>query len=73
MSKLFRSGPIINVGLASFAESIRSAGATAVQVEWSPPAHGDRTVGWSLATLVNHPEVEAANRVITVLLAPPPR
>ena len=62
MSKLFEEGEaIINVGLASFAESIAQAGGTAVQVDWTPPAGGDRAVGWSLAQLVNEPSVEAAN------------
>jgi len=54
--------PIINVGLASFAESIAQAGGRAIQVDWSPPAGGDREAGWALATLVQHPAVENANR-----------
>ena len=31
----------INVGLESFAESLRSQGAAAVHVDWRPPAGGD--------------------------------
>src|SRR5262245_17823767 len=61
MSDLFHDGLIINVGLASFVDSIRIAGGSAMQVDWSPPARGDRAAGWCLATLVNHPAVEAAN------------
>jgi Protein of unknown function (DUF1116) len=63
VSNLFQEGQaIINVGLASFADSIGRAGGNAVQVEWSPPARGDRAAGWSLAQLVNHPAVESANQ-----------
>ena len=61
MSNLFHDGPIVNVGLASFADSIRAAGGQAVQVDWSPPGRGDRAAGWGLAALTNHPAVEAAN------------
>jgi hypothetical protein len=32
---------VVNLGLASFAENLRQAGATAVQVDWKPPALGD--------------------------------
>jgi hypothetical protein len=63
VSNLFQEAQaIINVGLASFADSIGRAGGKAVQVEWSPPARGDRTAGWNLAQLVNHPAVESANQ-----------
>lgn len=34
----------INVGLASFFDSIRSQGSTAVQVDWRPPAGGNETL-----------------------------
>ncbi len=63
MSNLFHDGEaIVNVGLASFADSIGRAGGKAVQVDWSPPAGGDRAAGWNLAQLVNHPAVESANQ-----------
>jgi hypothetical protein len=63
LSKLFQEGQaIINVGLASFADSIVRAGGQAIQVDWTPPAGGDRAAGWSLAQLVNHPAVEDANK-----------
>jgi hypothetical protein len=52
---------VVNVGLASFADAIRQSGAHATQVQWSPPAHGDRAVAVALASLVRHRAVEAAN------------
>jgi hypothetical protein len=63
MSTLFQAGQaIVNVGLASFAESVAQAGGEAIQVDWSPPAGGDRAAGWALAELVQHPAVESANQ-----------
>jgi hypothetical protein len=63
VSTLFQDGQtIINVGLASFAESIVQAGGKALQVDWAPPAGGDRAAGWALAELVQHPAVESANQ-----------
>ncbi|MBM4137950.1 MAG: DUF1116 domain-containing protein [Nitrospira sp.] len=53
---------VLNVGLASFAESIVKAGGTALQIEWAPPAQGQQNVARALAQLVNRPSVEAANR-----------
>jgi hypothetical protein len=53
---------VINIGLASFAESIRQTGGQAIQLDWRPPAAGDRDIGMRLAMRVNDPEVEAANR-----------
>ncbi|MEO8137039.1 MAG: DUF1116 domain-containing protein [Betaproteobacteria bacterium] len=62
MSTLFREGQsIINVGLQSFADSIAQAGGKAVQLDWTPPAGGNRVAGWCLAQLLNRPEVEQAN------------
>jgi hypothetical protein len=62
MSTLFRAGQrIINVGLQSFADSIVQAGGKPVQLDWTPPAGGNRAAGWSLAQLINHPDVERAN------------
>ena len=53
---------VINVGVESFAGSIRAAGGAVTQLDWAPPAQGDRAVGAALAQLVNRPEVEEANR-----------
>ena len=53
---------VINIGLASFAESIQQTGGKSIQLDWRPPAAGDRDIGMRLAIRVNDPEVEAANR-----------
>jgi hypothetical protein len=61
--ELFRQAPeVLNVGIASFSEAISRAGGAVTQIEWAPPAEGDRAVGRALARLVNDPAVEAANR-----------
>jgi len=52
---------VINVGLAQFAETIAAAGGRATQLEWSPPALGDRALGMALARLTRHEKVEQAN------------
>ena len=52
---------VLNVGLAQFAETVASAGGRATQLEWSPPAHGDRALGMALARLTRHEKVEQAN------------
>jgi hypothetical protein len=63
VNKLFEQElQVINVGLSSFAESIRQTGGKSVQLDWRPPAFGDRKIGMKLAMLVNDPQVEAANR-----------
>ena len=62
MSLWFKDQPsIVNVGLASFAESARECGARVTQLEWQPPAEGDRDAGMALATLVGDARVERAN------------
>jgi hypothetical protein len=62
MSLWFKDQPsIVNVGLASFGESARECGVRVTQVEWQPPAEGDREVGMDLARLVGDPRVEQAN------------
>jgi hypothetical protein len=52
---------VVNVGLAAFAEAIRSAGGAAIQVEWAPPGPGDPSVARWLAALIHHPAIEEAN------------
>lgn len=65
---------VVNVGLRSFADTINRCGGTAAQVEWAPPASGERAAGSALAKLVNHPAVEAANaKAVERLLAAQPR
>jgi hypothetical protein len=62
MSALFAKPlSVLNVGIASFAEAIVQRGGDAVQLDWVPPANGERAVCDALARLVNHPQVEAAN------------
>lgn len=51
----------VNVGLESFAETLRSAGATVTHVEWRPPAQGDPATGRKIALLTGDPAVEGAN------------
>lgn len=64
VNKLFEQDlRVINVGLASFADSIAETGGRSIQLDWRPPASGERETGRRLAKLVNTPEVEAANRV----------
>ena len=53
---------VLNAGLAQFAEAIVAAGGTVLQLDWSPPAAGDRAAAMALARLVNAPAVEEANR-----------
>jgi hypothetical protein len=53
---------VLNVGLPAFAEAISRTGGRIMHLEWTPPALGDPGLGRALATLVNHPAVEAANR-----------
>jgi Protein of unknown function (DUF1116) len=53
---------VLNLGLATFADAISRAGGSVTQLEWTPPALGNVGAGRALATLVNDPAVEAANR-----------
>ena len=54
---------VVNIGLESFADSIRDAGGAVTHLDWRPPASGDRDTGFRLAHLVNLPEVEEANKL----------
>jgi len=54
---------VINVGLASFADSVRQTGGDVINVDWRPPARGDATVGRALARLAGDPAVESANEI----------
>jgi len=54
---------VVNIGLSSFADSINQTGGKSLQLDWRPPASGNRETGLSLAVLVNDPRVEDANRV----------
>jgi hypothetical protein len=69
----------LNIGLAGFADPIRSHGAPVVSLDWRPPAAGDRELGLLLAHLEddrNDPVggvIEVANRkaVDRILAAQP--
>ena len=54
---------VLNVGLASFSEPVRSHGATAVDLEWQPPLEGNKDLSWALAQLMADPKIEAANKL----------
>ena len=53
---------VVNVGLAVFADDLAKAGGHVTQLMWQPPAGGDVQAGLALASLVNDPVVEEANR-----------
>ena len=74
IERLFREElRVINVGLEVFADSITAAGSAVQRTDWRPPAGGNREVGASLASLVNLPEIEEANRrAFTAYLAAQP-
>ena len=54
---------VINVGLPSFGDNIRAAGAAAVNLEWRPPGDGDEDVARALALMINHETVEVSNHI----------
>lgn len=53
---------VLNIGVRSFAESIRDAGGSVLHIDWRPPADGDVVLGRTLARLINHHQVEEANQ-----------
>ena len=52
---------VINVGLASFAETIAGCDGDAVQVDWAPPGTGQVLEAQVLARVAALPEIAAAN------------
>ena len=54
---------VVNVGLQGFADNIVSAGGTATNLSWAPPAGADAALGWTLANMVGDPRIEQANRI----------
>jgi hypothetical protein len=54
---------VVNVGLQGFATDITAAGGQVTNVTWAPPAGADPALGWTLATLVGDPRIEAANQI----------
>lgn len=62
MTNLLSEAPtFINVGLSSFADSIRDNGGDADDTQWSPPG-GDPTVARALASLAGDAAIAAANQ-----------
>ncbi len=52
---------VLNLGFGGFAEAIEVAGATAVDIDWRPPANGSREIGAALAETIGRPEIARAN------------
>ncbi len=52
---------IFNLGIGGFADAAAVAGGAVVEIDWRPPADGDREAGRRLAGLIADPAVEAAN------------
>jgi hypothetical protein len=53
---------LVNVGLPSFAQTLRARGVRVIEVDWRPPAAGDEDAGRRVAALAGDSVVEAANR-----------
>lgn len=61
---------VVNVGVETFADAIRTTGGEVVHVDWRPPGAGDPEIAWALASLTgdaNEPDspgsrVDRANR-----------
>ncbi len=62
---LLNSKPrIVNIGLASFTESILTYGGSAVQYDWKPAAGGDKRLIKILNALAQIAEIESANNEV---------
>jgi hypothetical protein len=57
---LDRTGTIVNVGIETFADAIRTTGGDALHVDWKPPGGGDARVAWALAQLTTDPDDPAS-------------
>jgi len=43
LDELLDKGPVaVNIGVEDFANSLKTQGAEVIQVDWTPPAGGDR-------------------------------
>src|SRR5512147_2166019 len=61
---LFQGGiRALNVGVSEFALSPRAHGASVLELDWRPPAGGDRDVGLLLARLEDDPDDPIGSRV----------
>ncbi len=63
MAVLAANPTIVNVGVSEFAVAPRAHGASVLQLDWRPPADGDREVGLLLARLEDDPEDPIGARV----------
>jgi hypothetical protein len=54
---------VLNVGVSGFGDAPRAAGANVIQVDWRPPAGGDRELGLLLAALEDDAEDPVGERV----------
>ena len=62
MNPLFQQPlQVIGLGLSSFSDNLRGAGAKVLHLNWKPPAEGDAGANWQLAGLINDPRIAAAN------------
>jgi len=65
-ARLFPSGVhALNIGLAAFAAPPRAHGATVLQLDWRPPAGGDRELGLVVARLEDDPDDPIGSRIRT--------
>ncbi|HET7263877.1 MAG TPA: DUF1116 domain-containing protein [bacterium] len=53
----------VNIGVAGFAEPVRAHGASCLQLDWRPPADGDRPLGLLVARLEDDRDDPAGARV----------
>ncbi|MGL4861466.1 MAG: DUF1116 domain-containing protein, partial [Enterobacteriaceae bacterium] len=64
MNPLFQQPlTVINLGLSAFADNLAQAGGEVLPLQWAPPAQGSVEANRTLAHLINHPQVEAANAI----------
>lgn len=62
MSALFGGKlSVVNVGLASFADTLAGLGGEVARVQWTPPGGGDPGAAHALAQLIRDPRIDAAN------------
>ncbi len=63
INKLFNSElSVINMGLETFAENLKDTGTDTVQVDWKPPAGGDKEIMRALTAISGNKKIIDANR-----------
>ena len=60
-SQIFGGIRAINMGVDNFSKPLTGAGATVLQLQWKPPAGGDRVTGLMVAELMASATVKEAN------------